>query len=541
MIELEGGEIMITNQNTSKLFFSQVSDNASLNLKAKASQVKSDSEFKSVFDKTLNNTVNSSVKRPNNIDVAKNNNDISQDSDSKIKYKSFREVQLANKVGTNQNSVEKSAGDSKLQKVDLEEQKATKSSKDKDEPMNVMAQMLGLQPNELIKLANELGFNSEDLKDIKKLALFMDKLSTVLELNDSQKALVAALVKEVSKQVKTEDVSNEVETPESSPDIQNEVKASITNKTIDLAKVSETVKAKLDHLLQKASKDPELIGAEISKVIEAMRAQIHGKVPAIQVEAKTISDEPTADITTDSNLDQLPVNGNVTNTKDSAKASDYKEETSEDTNSSNTNTEADTKNVSTQVVVSKDQNQINQQSEQAFGHIKADAINNQTEVQKPSFSMPQPIKSSEVINQVIEHAKVIVGQDKSEMIIHLKPDHLGKLELKVVTEQGIVAAKFIAESQQVKEVIETNMQLLKDSLQKQGISINAISVQVGNDKQSEYQQNNSFQSKNSGQSNKFKQGSNGLGISKAGINAFDILPERLAQYAYESNTINLTA
>jgi len=274
-----------------------------------------------------------------------------------------------------------------------------------------------------------------------------------------------------------------------------------------------------------------------------MKAQTQTTVSvnAEQIDTKSVTrDSTTGEIPS---TEQLPAEEKATDVKESAKTSNFKEEdNSASADSSENKTEVVAKSVNTQENTSNGQNQQqDQQNVQPIGDVKVGLINNQAEIQKAASSMPQPIKSAEVINQLVETAKVIIGQDKSEMIIQLKPDHLGKLELKVVTEQGIVAAKFIAESQKVKEIIETNMQLLKDSLQKQGISIDSVSVQVGHDKQSEYQQQNSFQSKNNGSSNKFKQGTNQLGIMKAGINAFDALPERLAQYAYDSNTINLTA
>jgi flagellar hook-length control protein FliK len=39
-------------------------------------------------------------------------------------------------------------------------------------------------------------------------------------------------------------------------------------------------------------------------------------------------------------------------------------------------------------------------------------------------------------------------------------------------------AKFVAESQQVKQVLETNMLLLKDSLEKQGMNVQGFCVSV---------------------------------------------------------------
>jgi flagellar hook-length control protein FliK len=193
-----------------------------------------------------------------------------------------------------------------------------------------------------------------------------------------------------------------------------------------------------------------------------------------------------------------------------------------------------------QVNVGNDQDQ--QQGVQAFGDVKVTMANAQDTVTKTEFTMPQPVRSSEVINQVVEKAKVILNQDKSEMVIQMKPDHLGKLELKVVTEQGIVAAKFIAESQQVKEIIETNMQLLKDALQKQGIAIDGISVQVGHDRKDEYQQQNAYESKNGSRAGRGKYGNGGSeGVAAVGGNILETLPDRLAQYSDETNTINLKA
>jgi len=99
----------------------------------------------------------------------------------------------------------------------------------------------------------------------------------------------------------------------------------------------------------------------------------------------------------------------------------------------------------------------------------------ETVKQNKAESMPR----NEIISQVVEKAKVVLTGEKSEMAMDLKPDSLGKLSLKIVTEHGIVTAKFIAESQQVKQILEANMQLLKDSLEKQGMSVQNFSVSVG--------------------------------------------------------------
>lgn len=86
----------------------------------------------------------------------------------------------------------------------------------------------------------------------------------------------------------------------------------------------------------------------------------------------------------------------------------------------------------------------------------------------------------ELFSQIVEHAKVVVNNGGSEMEINLKPEHLGKLQLKVTIENDVVTAKFFAESQQVKEIIESNLNQLKRNLQENGMQVDTIMVSVGN-------------------------------------------------------------
>lgn len=87
----------------------------------------------------------------------------------------------------------------------------------------------------------------------------------------------------------------------------------------------------------------------------------------------------------------------------------------------------------------------------------------------------------DVLKQVSERVDVNLLEDKSEMIIKLKPDHLGKVTVEIAVENGNVTAKFLAESQKVKEILEANIQDLKDHLANQGMVVQDLSVSVGND------------------------------------------------------------
>ena len=100
-----------------------------------------------------------------------------------------------------------------------------------------------------------------------------------------------------------------------------------------------------------------------------------------------------------------------------------------------------------------------------------------------SATQSAPIKPTflNIMEQVLPKAEVFVDGEHSEMLIQLKPDNLGKLVMKLEVEKGIVVAKFLAESHIVKEILESNMNTLKDSLQQKGLNVQELSVYVGND------------------------------------------------------------
>lgn len=92
---------------------------------------------------------------------------------------------------------------------------------------------------------------------------------------------------------------------------------------------------------------------------------------------------------------------------------------------------------------------------------------------------PQTFSKADVTAQIIDKAETMIREDKTEMILQLKPDSLGKISLKIIHERGEIIARFVAESEQVKAVLESNMQLLKDSLQKSGVMVQSLEVSVG--------------------------------------------------------------
>jgi len=114
--------------------------------------------------------------------------------------------------------------------------------------------------------------------------------------------------------------------------------------------------------------------------------------------------------------------------------------------------------------------------EQNIIFSKAETVQNQAEMPKA-----QPVSKVEIINQIVKKAEVILTGTQSEMKMQLEPENLGKLTLRIAVERGVITAKFTAESYEVKQVIESNFNELRDMLQDKGLDIQNLSVSVGHE------------------------------------------------------------
>lgn len=84
-----------------------------------------------------------------------------------------------------------------------------------------------------------------------------------------------------------------------------------------------------------------------------------------------------------------------------------------------------------------------------------------------------------VIGQIVEHASLIKNPGNSEMVIKLKPEHLGDLTLKVAVENGVVSATFHTNSSEVRGIIESSLQQLRQDMNQQGIKVEYVGIYAG--------------------------------------------------------------
>ncbi|GMA99760.1 flagellar hook-length control protein FliK [Pelosinus sp. IPA-1] len=92
----------------------------------------------------------------------------------------------------------------------------------------------------------------------------------------------------------------------------------------------------------------------------------------------------------------------------------------------------------------------------------------------------QPVKDPyNIASQIVEQARVVTGQKNTEMIIQLKPEHLGELTLKVTVDSGVVSASFHSNNSEVRSIIEASLPQLKQDLSNQGLKIENVGVYAG--------------------------------------------------------------
>lgn len=87
-------------------------------------------------------------------------------------------------------------------------------------------------------------------------------------------------------------------------------------------------------------------------------------------------------------------------------------------------------------------------------------------------------RAPDIVFQLADQISIQVRDGKGEIRIQLKPESLGRMEIKVeATAQG-VSARISTESGAVKSYLESNLQMLLQTLQDQGLKIDRIQVTV---------------------------------------------------------------
>ena len=105
----------------------------------------------------------------------------------------------------------------------------------------------------------------------------------------------------------------------------------------------------------------------------------------------------------------------------------------------------------------------------------------QTIDQPQQIDQPQAPQSTQdpynIREQIVQNARILQRQGTTEMVIQLKPEHLGEMTLRVsVSSEGSVTASFHSDNAVVRTIIENTLVQLKNDLASQGIRVDNVEV-----------------------------------------------------------------
>lgn len=103
-----------------------------------------------------------------------------------------------------------------------------------------------------------------------------------------------------------------------------------------------------------------------------------------------------------------------------------------------------------------------------------------TQTQQTASDFTTPRDEFQIKEQIIQQATLINrSAQESEMIIRLKPEHLGELALKVTVNNGVVSASFHSNNAEVRGILENSIQQLKNDLANAGFKVDNVSISAG--------------------------------------------------------------
>lgn len=102
-----------------------------------------------------------------------------------------------------------------------------------------------------------------------------------------------------------------------------------------------------------------------------------------------------------------------------------------------------------------------------------------TEIILEKFGEDIDVKPEQIMRQIVEEVKSIIKPDMTSMEMQLNPENLGRINLQVVSKNGSITAQIIAQNEIVKEAIESQVSQLRETLDNQGVKVDAIEVTVG--------------------------------------------------------------
>lgn len=225
------------------------------------------------------------------------------------------------------------------------------------------------------------------------------------------------------------------------------------------------------------------VQAETSANIPQLDANVVSDVQ-IQVSEDLATDVASKVVTADKQVikDALSTSSLTQEMLDKTDARVVSVSTSSDSSSSNSNNLLNQQNAQEQAV------KLSLESSNSTLQGTADSLTQPSSFDKTLQSVQTPpqaqahtsheLSKADILSQI--HTRLNNFQDdaSSKVTIILKPESLGKIHLELVTSKEGLTAQMTTDNVQVKELLDKNLEGLKETLSNQGVNVNNVSVKV---------------------------------------------------------------
>jgi hypothetical protein len=101
------------------------------------------------------------------------------------------------------------------------------------------------------------------------------------------------------------------------------------------------------------------------------------------------------------------------------------------------------------------------------------------EITPPLVEAPPPVDRSQVVEQVSKHLETMrLKQGQNEMTFHLRPDHLGEVQVHISSSSEGVVARILTENHPVQQALEGAREQLRHSLEQRGLHLVRFDVEL---------------------------------------------------------------
>lgn len=333
------------------------------------------------------------------------------------------------------------------------------------EVKNVLKEKLDVSEEELVQVMEELGLTVLDLSDSAKVTQLVMELTGSLDasellVNQDFQTLMSQIT-ELFEQL-TEGLNL---TPEEFqqlvtqlPEMQQSIVAEEVLEQSQTENVNE-VEVKAETV------ETSTVETQVSEILtETDETVIRSK---LQPEEKTATDTVKQDETE-----------TVEKTEDQTLVKQF-ENVAEDQTGEDSEHEADKQKSATTENEFKPQTETKgQQQTHVSFQTTTQTINNGQTVEVVQTVTQSQIDVENILRQISQMTRISVTQAQSSIEMQLNPENLGKVYLQVVSKEGSITAQIAAQNAAVKEVLESQIAVLKENMNQQGMKVEAIEVTI---------------------------------------------------------------